>query len=156
MRCRAVQKSTNSSKGSIWYRTSNTGLLITQEIWRNSSEELAYINITITFKPTWVFLIKSINHVNHFEKHKKDIMPLERLGFALSGEEMKKIENLDETQRFQYFKNTSVVENRNSSKSWTKEKGFGDAKYSQIGLKAQLDAWSFIFVHKFNWIKSFI
>ena len=81
-----------------------------------------------------------MNHVNNFEKHKKDIMPLERLGFALSGEEMKKIENLDKTQRFQYFKNTSVVENRNYPKSWTKEKGFGDAKYSQNGLKAQLDA----------------
>ena len=88
----------------------------------------------------FTIILNPINHVNHFEKHKKDIMPLERLGFALSGEEMKKVENSDETQRFQYFKNTSVVENRNYPKSWTKEKGFGDAKYSQIGLKAQLDA----------------
>lgn len=57
-----------------------------------------------------------------------------RLGFALSGDDMKQIANLNENKRFQYFKTTSVVEHRNYPKSWTKETEFGSANYSHIEL----------------------
>jgi len=67
-----------------------------------------------------------------------DVIPRGRLAFALSGEEMEHIKSLTESKRFQYFKTTSVVESKNYPKSWTREKDFGNAAYSHIGIEARL------------------
>ena len=69
-------------------------------------------------------------------RNTSEIIAPKDLGFSLSETEVKSIEDLDVKKRFQYFKTTSVVENRNYPKSWTKEPGFGDAVFSDVGFES--------------------
>ncbi|CBY33281.1 unnamed protein product [Oikopleura dioica] len=62
------------------------------------------------------------------------IIPQANLGFALSGEEMQNLEKLDKKKRLQYFKMSSITENKNYPRSWLKEEGFKIGSFAKIGL----------------------